>query len=45
MAHLKALLTLSIVLLSLQGAADETFSEDNIRPLFIDGEAIHGQPA
>ena len=45
MVYLKALLTPSIVLLSLQGAADETSFEDNIRPLFIDGEAIHGQPA
>ena len=38
MAHIKALLTLSIVLLSLQGAADEAFFEDNIHSLFIDGE-------
>ena len=43
MAYLKALLTPSIVLLSLQGAADEAFFEDNIRPLFIDGEVIHYQ--
>ena len=43
MAYLKALLTPSIVLPCLQGAADETFSEDNIRPLFIDGEVIHYQ--
>ena len=45
MAYLKALFIHSIVLLSLQGAADEASFEDNIRPLFIDGEAIHGQPA
>ncbi len=45
MAHLKALFILNIVLLSLQGAADEASFEDNIRPLFIDGDIIHDQPA
>ena len=45
MAHLKALFILSIVLLSLQGAADEASFEDNIRPLFIGGDIIHDQPA